>query len=169
MNSLAYTFFFIRDIELWKALILVTGLALVIVEMFHPGFGAPGITGGILLVLAIVLISNNLIQALILIILIIAFLSIVLAAVIKSAKSGRLSKVLILDDSLDNQSGFSATENLEEIQGKEGVSLTTLRPAGTAVIDGVKFDVVTEGEFISPSKNIKVVKVEGRRIVVKEI
>lgn len=169
MNPVYDTIYFVSNIELWKALLLVTGLALIIVEMFHPGFGAPGITGGILLVLAICLIANSITQALILIILSLIFLSIVLAAVVKSAKSGRLSKIIVLDESLDKESGFSATENNEELEGREGVVLTTLRPAGSALIDGKKYDVVTEGEFISTSKNIKVIKVEGRRIVVKEI
>lgn len=169
MDSLASVYFFLRDIELYKALILVAGLAFVVIEMFHPGFGAPGITGGLLLILAIVLISSNLFQALILIVIILAFLGVVLAAVIRSAKSGHLSKTLILDDSLDSQSGFNATEVYSDIINKEGTTITPLRPAGTALIEGVKYDVVTEGEFIHSYKNIKVIKVEGRRIVVKEI
>lgn len=169
MNPVYDTIYFVSNIELWKALLLVAGLALIIVEMFHPGFGAPGITGGILLVLAICLIANSVTQALILIILSLIFLSIVLAAVVKSAKSGRLSKIIVLDESLDKESGFSATENNEELEGSEGVALSILRPAGSAIIDGKKYDVVTEGDFISASKKIKVIKVEGRRIVVKEI
>jgi len=169
MNPVFDTFYFVSNIELWKALLLVSGLALIIVEMFHPGIGAPGITGGILLVLAICLIANSITQALILIILSLIFLSIVLVAVVKSAKSGRLSKIIVLDQSLDRESGFSATEDYEELNGKEGVALTTLRPAGSALINGIKYDVVTEGDFISASKSIKVIKVEGRRIVVKEL
>lgn len=169
MNPVYDTVYFVSNIELWKALLLVAGLALIIVEMFHPGIGAPGITGGILLIAAICLIAESLTQALILIILSLIFLGIVLAAVIKSAKSGRLNKIIVLDQSLDKESGFSATENYEELEGSEGVALTTLRPAGSAMIGGRKYDVVTEGDFISASKNIKVIKVEGRRIVVKEI
>lgn len=162
-------FSFIIDIELWKALLLVFGLAFVIFEMFHPGFGAPGITGAILLVASIVLISKSFVQSLILIIFILIFLSVILAAVIRSAKKGRLSQILVLDDSLDKQSGYSATEDLTSMLGKSGVALTILRPAGTAIIDGTKFDVVTEGEFINSSQEVKIIKIEGRRVVVKAI
>jgi len=53
--------------------------------------------------------------------------------------------------------------------GKVGTALTPLRPAGTAEVAGQRLDVVTEGEFIHSGMQIKVIKVEGTRIVVKEI
>ena len=55
------------------------------------------------------------------------------------------------------------------LDGKEGFSITPLRPSGTAIFDENKFDVVTEGEYIPASKYIKVIKIEGRRIIVREI
>ena len=47
-------------------------------------------------------------------------------------------------------------------------ALTTLRPAGTALIDGERVDVVTDGEYLPNDTEIKVVKVEGARIVVEK-
>lgn len=160
---------FLTSIELWQAIILVAGLALIIVEMFHPGFGAPGITGTILVVLAIVVIVKTFIEALILIIIILAVLGVALSLVLHSATKGRLSKTLILSDSLKKESGFIGTEDLEYFLGKEGVAITVLRPAGTADFDGVKLDVVSESEFIQKDSKIRIIKVEGRRIVVRQI
>ena len=51
---------------------------------------------------------------------------------------------------------------------KEGVAKTQLRPSGTAIIDGERVDVVTEGNLIEPGTNLKVVAVEGMRVVVRE-
>ncbi|MDD2497965.1 MAG: NfeD family protein, partial [Desulfitobacteriaceae bacterium] len=48
-------------------------------------------------------------------------------------------------------------------------TVTPLRPAGTAEIEGDRIDVVTEGGFIPREAQVKVVKVEGTRIVVREI
>lgn len=160
---------FLTSIEVWKAIILVAGLVLIIVEMFHPGFGAPGIAGTILVVLAVTFIVKTILEALILIILILAVLGVALSLVLRSATKGRLSKTLILNDSLKKESGFIGTEDLEYFLGKEGVATTVLRPAGTADFDGVKLDVVSEGEFIQKDRKIRIIKVEGRRIVVRQI
>ena len=50
-----------------------------------------------------------------------------------------------------------------------GEALTTLRPSGTAVINGKRVDVVSEGAFIEAGQMIKVVAVEGLRVVVRAV
>jgi membrane-bound serine protease (ClpP class) len=50
-----------------------------------------------------------------------------------------------------------------------GQTLTTLRPSGTAIIDGKRVDVVSEGAFIEPGHPIKVVAIEGLRVVVRAV
>jgi serine peptidase len=49
------------------------------------------------------------------------------------------------------------------------MSYTDLRPAGVAVLNEEKFDVVTDGDFIEKGNKIEVVRVEGMRIVVRKI
>lgn len=154
----------------WIGLIcLMAGLVCVIIEMFHPGFGAPGILGSILLLVGVILYAKTLIQGLIMIIIIIAILGVALTIVLQSASKGHLAKHLVLHDSLDESEGFSNLGDLEYFVGSEGVSLTVLRPAGTADFNGVKLDVVSEGDFISKDTAVKIIKVEGHRIVVKQI
>ncbi|MEI8135281.1 MAG: NfeD family protein [bacterium] len=53
--------------------------------------------------------------------------------------------------------------------GKEGTALTPLRPAGTALIDGKKVDVVTLGEFVLPGTNIIVTDTPANKVVVKSM
>lgn len=50
-----------------------------------------------------------------------------------------------------------------------GVTITQLRPSGTAFINGKRTDVVTEGGLIEQGASIKVVAVEGLRVVVREV
>ena len=50
-----------------------------------------------------------------------------------------------------------------------GVAHTRLRPSGVAIINGQRVDVVTEGGLIERGAAVKVVAVEGARIVVREI
>jgi membrane-bound serine protease (ClpP class) len=44
-----------------------------------------------------------------------------------------------------------------------------LRPAGKAIIEGHRMDVVSEGEFIEADSEIVVVAVEGGRVVIREV
>ena len=78
-----------------------------------------------------------------------------------------LSRKLFLQST---EKGFRASsENLEDLRGKTGISLTTLRPSGKALIDGRKVNVVTEGVFLPKDSKIKVVMLEGNRVVVRRI
>jgi membrane-bound ClpP family serine protease len=158
---------FIFRIQPWMVVCFVLGLILLIFEMFHPGFGAPGITGLILLIVGVVVSAQTWMERLILIVIILAILGIALTFVLRSASKGYLSRKLVLSHSSKKESGYSGTEDLEYFLGKEGLAVTVLRPAGTANFDGVKLDVVTEGEFVPKDAKIKVIKVEGRRIVVR--
>lgn len=56
-----------------------------------------------------------------------------------------------------------------ELLEQSGVAVTTLRPAGTALIKGKRVDVVTEGGFVEKGQNVKVVAIEGLRVVVRPI
>jgi membrane-bound serine protease (ClpP class) len=51
--------------------------------------------------------------------------------------------------------------------GRYGTALSDLRPAGTADLEGERVDVVSDGEFITRGSLLEVIRVEGRRIVVK--
>lgn len=83
---------FIVQISFIQGLILIIGVILVIVEMFHPGFGAPGITGAILIIIGIIFIASTFQQALILIVLVLAILGIALSIILHSATKGKLSR-----------------------------------------------------------------------------
>jgi membrane-bound serine protease (ClpP class) len=63
----------------------------------------------------------------------------------------------------------SVDEEIPSVEGKEGVTLTPLRPAGMAQIDGRRVDVVATGSFIDRDKPIRVVNTSGNRVVVREI
>lgn len=50
--------------------------------------------------------------------------------------------------------------------GGEGVARSMLRPSGKAAFGGIVLDVITEGDFVNPGARIRVVAIEGPRIVV---
>lgn len=62
--------------------------------------------------------------------------------------------------------GTIGAEKPELVQ-RTGTALTALRPSGTALIDGQRVDVVSEGQMIEKGSRIKVVATEGLRVVVR--
>ena len=55
------------------------------------------------------------------------------------------------------------------ILGREGTATTALRPTGLGEFDGVRLNVVSEGDFIENGTKIRVTQIEGSRIVVKKV
>lgn len=149
-------------------LLFVLAVVFVYVELFLPG-GVFGVLGAIAFIASIVLAFQQY-QAMGFWIAIGELLAatVLIMIGIKRFPQSRAGKLLILGRSLEKKLGYSGTEALEKYVGKEGVSLTHLRPAGIAKIDSVRLDVVTEGTFVDKGKKLKVVAVEGNRIVVRE-
>ena len=152
------------------ALCLVAGLTLCTVEMFIPGFGVPGVTGLALLLAAVLLKAQSPQEALLYLLGIVALLTLMVTLALRSASGGRIWRsALVLKDSLSQEAGFSSVEDMASLLGRQGIALSTLRPSGTADFDGARFDVVSDGDFVRSGTTVKVVKVEGRRIVVEAV
>ncbi|MBN1624308.1 MAG: hypothetical protein JXN10_03150 [Clostridia bacterium] len=162
-------FSFIENIELIQAILLTLGLLFLLAEIFIPGFGIAGITGIILFIVGIIMTANTFIEALVMFLILLLILAVVIMIVVRSASKGKLSKTLILNDSLSKEKGFSGVEDMKIFEGKKGIALTVLRPAGIGMFDGVRLDVVAGGSFIEEGTKIEIAEVEGRRIVVQKI
>jgi membrane-bound serine protease (ClpP class) len=64
--------------------------------------------------------------------------------------------------------GYVATDSRMFLLGKRGVTESVLRPSGIAQIEGIRVDVVTEGDFLESGTAIVVTRVEGNRVVVDD-
>ncbi|NPU96052.1 MAG: nodulation protein NfeD [Candidatus Omnitrophica bacterium] len=173
----------------WEGpLLFLLGMLLVAVELFViPGFGFTGILGLLCLFASIVITLmnqpvhsphflptfswDNFTRALFITVMtMIAGVTIAMAIpfVLPIAGKTQFGSWMFLHFKEDRQRGFqSAPPSLERLAGKRGIARSTLRPAGIAEIEGQRVDVVSEGGYISPNTPVRVVKVEGRRVVVK--
>ncbi len=96
-------------------------------------------------------------------------LSVVVAVVaVRLVARSRLGRKLVLDDA-GARDWKAAEAGLEELVGQEGKTLTQLRPAGLAEIAGRRLDVVADNELIAAGVAVRVVEVEGNRVVVEAI
>ena len=150
-------------------IMMLVGVGLLVFEMYVPGFGAPGISGIALLALGFVLLKPTLAQGLLLFAILAAILCVALSICLYTASKGRLSKSKFVLNDVAVSADAAENNDLNYFIGREGVTHTALRPAGIGEFDGVRLNVVSDGEFIAVGKPIRVQSVEGNRIVVREL
>jgi membrane-bound serine protease (ClpP class) len=150
-----------------EILLFVGGIFLLILELYMPGFGFWGISGisCILTSFFLTLGGNGAAANLLAISLVVAIVAFLF--ILKFLPSSRLWGKLTLKESETLQAGFMSSRDYSQYLGREGVVLSLLRPAGIMIIDDVQLDVVSEGQYIEPSTRVKVVSVNGSRIVVR--
>lgn len=153
-------------------LCFLLGLGFLIVEMFLPGFGLPGISGIVLEVAAVVITYLRFggLAALGMTLIVLALIAIAISLALRSVDKGRLSKSsVILNQAETPEEGYVATQDLEVFLGREGVTTTVLRPTGMAEFDGVKLNVTADGEYMPKDQPVRIDRVEGARVVVKRL
>lgn len=161
---------FVGDSGFLAPAIFFLGVVLLAIEIFViPGFGITGILGifgiaaGIFMSFGI----NNIAQAtLVVFVSLISdiILIIILARFILKSKGFKNKMALETDTA-----GYHSSVSYDNLLGLEGITETLFRPSGNIIIDGKKYDAITEGEFINKGAKIKVILVEGNKIVVKEV
>ncbi|MFP7230820.1 nodulation protein NfeD [Bacillus subtilis] len=150
-------------------LLFIAGVILILLEIFLPG-GIIGLLGLGAIVASLFLAAGSF-TVMAVSLLIASAVSITAFILLTRVLGKRMKffKKLILNDSTNTESGYVSNQTRTDLMGKVGVTFTPLRPAGTVIIDDERLDVVSEGSFTEKDKKVKVIKVEGSRIVVREI
>ena len=86
-----------------------------------------------------------------------------------SKKAASMLDELVLDERQQNRDGYTSVIDKSKFLGATGVCVTDLRPAGTININGEPVDVVTEGSFIKAGESVKVINVDGSRVLVRQV
>ena len=150
-------------------LLFVAGLILIFLEFFLPG-AISGTLGVTALIFSLFLAGEDALQIGVSILIAILLSVIVFFMMINIFnKKLVLFNKMVLFDSARKEDGYVSNINRIDLLGMEGVALTILRPAGTVIINNERVDVVSEGGFIEQNALVKVIKVEGARIVVREL
>lgn len=157
------------DWSLLTAFLYVAGLVLLLMEAIMPGFGVAGISGVVMVIISIVLISSNFYQAMLILVGTIAIAILLIAALYKLGYGKRYIKSMILDTEQKNEEGYVSAKGNEKYLGMRGIVLTPLRSAGTVLVDGKRIDAVSEADYIDKDTEVEVIKIEGSRIIVKRV
>jgi membrane-bound serine protease (ClpP class) len=167
-------------VGLEELLLFGGGLILLLIEAFLiPGFGVIGILGiGAILaslflaMLGLPLVISydlGLVNGAIHVLggsIIIAF-AIMLASFRFLPTSGFARRIVLTTRQFESEGFRSTRPEWQNLLDQSGIALTDLRPSGKALIAAVKYDVITLGDYIDKGQAIRVVRVEGMRIVVR--
>ncbi|MCP4653833.1 MAG: nodulation protein NfeD [bacterium] len=169
----------------WEEFLLLgLGIALVLVELLViPGFGVVGILGlvcmGISLVMLLMAgdwsdftVTNPFTIEAVARIVITAVLGLVtmglMVRYLPKSDTGLIGRRLVLGAGLKTDAGYRSHATAEDdLVGQTGTVLTPLRPSGKARIGGRRRNVETEGDFIAKGEQIRVLRREPGRIVVR--
>jgi len=161
-----------------ELLLFGAGLGLLALEVFVlPGFGIAGVLGIVCVVAALVLTLVGLpldvafqtgalreplgrVTAALVVTVVLMLLAL---RVLPRSRAGR---GLVLASSAASSEGFVAHDTSRWL-GQVGLSESELRPAGVARFGAERVDVVSEGPFVARGVAVRVVLVEGVRVVVR--
>jgi len=149
--------------------LFVAGIVLLVLELFVPSYGILGILGGAAVIGGIATAAYDAGDA------VISLLYACGAAAVLAAIAGYVFRKrgvwnkFILREALTAEEGYVPKETRTDLEGKTGTALTPLRPAGVVLIDGERIDAVSEGGFVEPGARIRVTRVEGLRVVVRQM
>ncbi len=159
-------------------LIILVGVLLLLIEMIViPGFGVAGISGIILVVfglyrlllpdipvgeevtdMAMFGLTIGIIGGLIGLILL-----------FKLMTKTKFWKKLATPDVQDHERGYDTSLGLEDMVGQVGEADSDLHPSGWVTLDDKRIFVVSDGTFVEDGKKVKIIKVDGNRVVVRQI
>jgi membrane-bound ClpP family serine protease len=152
----------------WVTIILLIGigLALIIVELiFVPGTTIVGILGFLLTAVGIWIAyaalgpdTGHIILGATVLIAVVAFFY--------SFRTDAWSR-FALTETIDSRVNEEYVHGLA--LGETGLTVSALRPQGTAIFNGHHHEVQTKGEFLSPNTTIQIIKLSQHKIIVEEV
>lgn len=165
--------------ESWEIVLFGIGVLLMIAEIFViPGFGVPGVLGLVLMVFSLgaSLVGNvglefpeseQINRAIWVLVLSIGTFIVMLFSIGRNLPENKRLRFLVLSETAGSVNDPEEAARSLDLVGRTGTALSPLRPAGTAMIDGRRVDVTTEGEFIEAQETVQVLRASGSRVVVR--
>lgn len=154
-------------VDLYTIAMFFVGILCVIVEMLLPTIGLLAGAGVAAMLYSVVLALGGDVHAITAMAAAFALAIAVFAILVKKLPSSHLWHKVVLHDQSTSKRGFVSAEEHPELVGKVGVVQTELRPSGSVLIDGKPVDVVSEGAFLPKGESVRVVSVNGSRVVVR--
>jgi len=155
----------------WVALLLGTGILLAIAEIFIPSHGILTVLsiGSFVSAVAVAFLMGTTpgVVTLFAVLILAPFLIYVLLRVWPHTPVAR--RLILSGPTGIAKAGDLAHYNPKELVGRVGVAKTMLRPSGKMTLDGRPIDCITEGDLVPAGRKVKILAVEGARVVVRPV
>ncbi len=167
-----------------EVLLFVLGVVCLLLEVFvFPGFGVFGVGGALLVLVSLILASQTFVlpqneyqmerlRNTLLVIAGAGAATLLVVALVRRylPHAPMLSRMLLeppTDEELQSLSQREALAQFDHLLGAVGSAVTPLVPGGKVRFGDELVDVVTDGDFIDPGREVQVVEVRGNRVVVR--
>ena len=160
------------DPILWATLLLVAALALVVLEVFIPSGGLLGFLAAAAAIASVVVaFRSGPAAGLVFVVVAIFGLPAAIAFALRILPQTPMGRRLMLrppkaEDVLPDDDKRRA---LAALIGKTGTAKSKMLPSGAALIDGRTVNALSEGMPIEAGRPIRVIKVRGNRVVVRQL
>lgn len=155
----------------WAFLLLAIGLFAVVLELFVPSAGILGIVAGLLIVTAVVLgFMESMSYGVILLTAAIVTIPGLLALMVKVWPYTPIGRRILLKDLKPEDvlpHYIENKERKERLEGQLGIAQTKMLPSGIVLVNGEKFDAVSEGFAVDEGDPIRVMSVRGNHVYVE--
>lgn len=149
--------------------LFVLGAVFIGIELVTPAVGVFGLAGVVMVFGSLFFMLGADVQAVYILAGGIAVAVVLFAVLGKRLPKSRFLAGVTLKDRSTRERGYSSQEDKSEYVGRRGRTITILRPSGTVRIGRERVDAVSHGDFIDKDTDIRVVQVEGTRVIVEPV
>lgn len=152
-------------------ILLLSGLAFIVLEMFLPSGGVLGFVAAVLLVAAVVYayLKCDIAVGTAFLAAAVVTVPIMIGVAIRIWPHTPMGRMILLDSATEEFVDSHASSGHTELVGRQGIARSNLLPSGVAEIDGKRWDVIIVGPAADRGDLIEVVEVEGNRILVTRV
>ena len=153
----------------WMAwLIFVIGLALLLIELYTPGFGLAGLSGILAMTYGLYEHYGQLESVLLMGVILIAVAALTVYLLVKLGCRPVVAHAFVLETALTRESGYTPSPDHQNLVGQVGQAVTPLRPVGRAQFDQEVYEVISHGPMIQSGTPVQVEAVRGSQIIVRQ-
>lgn len=157
---------------LWSIILLAAALAVIGVELFVPSAGLLAILSGSLLTAAVIVaFFASPVAGVFMVGTVALLLPLIFMLFVKVWPNTPIGRRILIkrqrgEDLLPTGEQY---DGREELVGKRGQARSHMLPSGQIMIDGQKFDAISEGAAIEPGDPIEVVAIRTYKIIVRRL
>jgi len=152
-------------------ILLFSGLAFIVLELFLPSGGILGVAAAVLLMASVIYayLKCDIAVGTAFLAAAVVTVPIMIGVAIRLWPHTPMGRMILLDSATEEFEDSQHNPVHTELVGRRGIARSNLLPSGVAEIDGNRWDVIIVGPAADRGDLIEVVEVEGNRVLVTRV